>query len=146
MASGVRIGSSTNSSKWPPEFPGKDAFPANSCSVWKLATLPRLLVQPNPPGRIRLNRHPKTCDLRIAWLIENMPLHGTAVGVVQYQPEMIEADDPAERFANAGEQGSEIGAPGDRSRKRQNRLVDLVCGCCHSPDDNRFRLVHMTSD
>ena len=40
----------------------------------------RLLVQPNPPGRIRLNRHPKTCDHRIAWLIENMPLHGAAVG------------------------------------------------------------------
>jgi hypothetical protein len=38
---GVRIGSSTNSSKWPPEFPRKDAFPANSCSVPKLATLPR---------------------------------------------------------------------------------------------------------
>jgi hypothetical protein len=126
MASGVRIGSSTNSSKWPPEFPGKDAFPANSCSVWKLATLPRLLVQPNPPGRIRLNRHPKTCDLRIAWLIENMPLHDTRVGVVQYQPE--------------------IGAPGDRSRKRQNRLVDLACGCRHGANHNRFRLVHTAPD
>ena len=78
----------------------------------------RPLVQPNPAGRIRLNRHPKACDHRIAWLIENMPVHDTAVGVVEYQPEMIEADDSAERFANAGEQGFEIGAPGDRSRKR----------------------------
>jgi hypothetical protein len=42
-----------------------------------------------------------------------MPLHIAAVGVVQYQPEMIEADDPAERFANAGKQGFEVGAPGD---------------------------------
>jgi hypothetical protein len=46
-----------------------------------------------------------------------MALHGTAVRVVQYQSEMVEANDPAERLANAGEQGFEIGAPGDRSRK-----------------------------
>ena len=53
----------------------------------------RLLVHPDPPGRILVNRHQKTCDHRIAWLIENMPLHGAVV--VQYQPEMIEADDPS---------------------------------------------------
>src|SRR4029077_11636260 len=35
-----------------------------------------LLVHPDPPGGIRLNRHPKACDHRITWLIENMPLHG----------------------------------------------------------------------
>ena len=40
MASGVRISSSTNSSKWPPKVPGNDVFSANSCSVPKLATLP----------------------------------------------------------------------------------------------------------
>jgi transposase-like protein len=40
LASSVRIGSSTNSSKWPPDLPGNDAFSANSCSAPKLATLP----------------------------------------------------------------------------------------------------------
>jgi hypothetical protein len=40
VVSGVRIGSSTNSSKWPREVPRNDVFPANSCSVPKLATLP----------------------------------------------------------------------------------------------------------
>ena len=41
MASGVRIGSSTNSSKWLPKVPGNDALSLNPCSNPKLATLPR---------------------------------------------------------------------------------------------------------
>src|ERR1700682_1243999 len=40
MTSSVRIGSSTNSSTWPPKVPGNDVFSSNSCSVPKLATLP----------------------------------------------------------------------------------------------------------
>src|SRR5580704_2137666 len=39
MTFSVRIGSSTNSSKWQPNVPGNDVFPSNSCSVPKLATL-----------------------------------------------------------------------------------------------------------
>jgi hypothetical protein len=46
-----------------------------------------------------------------------MSLHGAALGVVQYQAEMIEADDPAERFANAREQGFEVVAPGEIERE-----------------------------
>jgi hypothetical protein len=41
VAFGVRISSSTNSSKWPPKIPRNDVFSANSCSVPKLATLPQ---------------------------------------------------------------------------------------------------------
>jgi uncharacterized protein (TIGR03437 family) len=40
MTFGVRISSSTNSSKWPPKIPRNDVFSVNSCSVPKLATLP----------------------------------------------------------------------------------------------------------
>ena len=40
MTSSARIGSSTNSSKWPPKVPGNDVFSSNSCSFPKLATLP----------------------------------------------------------------------------------------------------------
>src|ERR1700733_763321 len=74
-----------------------------------------------------------------------MSLHGTCLGGVQYQAEMIEADDPTQGFANAGEQGFEVRASGDRSRKRQNRLVDLACRCSHRANHNRFRRVHMAS-
>src|SRR5437764_32079 len=42
MTSSVRIGSSTNSSMWPPKAAGNDVFSSNSCSVPKLATLPPL--------------------------------------------------------------------------------------------------------
>jgi hypothetical protein len=33
VVSGVRISSSTNSSKWPPKVPRNDVFSTNSCSV-----------------------------------------------------------------------------------------------------------------
>ena len=62
----------------------------------------------------------------IAGLIQNMPLHGVAVGIVQNQPDMIEADNSAKRFGYAREQTSQVRAAGDRTRERDHSLIKCV--------------------
>src|SRR5271165_1270403 len=74
-----------------------------------------LLVQPYPTRGILVDRQPKARDDGIAGLIQNVPLHGVAVGIVQNHPKMIEDDDAAKRLGYAREQTSQVRAAGDRT-------------------------------
>ena len=94
-----------------------------------------LLVQPYPTGRILVDRQPKARDDGIAGLIQNVPLHGVAVGIVQNQPDMIKADDSAKRFGYAREQTSQVSAAGDRTRERHHSLIKcLFAGAVRAAD------------
>jgi hypothetical protein len=65
-----------------------------------------MLVLPYPTGGILVDGQSKACDDGIAGLIQNMPLHGVAFGIVKNQPDMIKADNRAKRFGYAREQTS----------------------------------------
>ena len=84
----------------------------------------RLLVDPYPTGRILVDRQPKARDDGIAGLIQNVPLHGVYVGIVQNQPEVIKPDNAAKGFGHAREEAPQISAAGDGTRERDHRLIE----------------------
>ena len=84
------------------------------------------LVQPYPTGWILVDRQPKARDYGIAGLIQDMPLHGVAVGIMQNERDMIEADNLAKRFGCARQQTSQVRATGDRTRQRHNSPIECV--------------------
>jgi hypothetical protein len=72
-----------------------------------------LLVQPYPTGRILVDRQSQVRDNGIAGLIQNVPLHGVFLGIMQNHRHMIENEDLAKRFGDAREQTSQVSAAGD---------------------------------
>ena len=54
-----------------------------------------------------------------------MPLHEVSVRIVQNQAEMVELDNRAKRLGDARQQCIEVRSTSNRSRKRQDRLIDF---------------------
>ena len=50
----------------------------------------------------------------------------SAIGIVQDETDMIEADHSAKRFGYARKQGVKVSSARNRSRKRQNSLIDIA--------------------
>ena len=98
----------------------------------------RPLVQPYPTGWILVDRQPKAGDDGIAGLIQDVPLHGVAGGIVQNERDMIETDNLTERFGGARQETSEICATGDGTRKLHDGLIECIAAgavLTADPDD-----------
>ena len=66
-----------------------------------------------------------------------MTLHRVVLGIVQSQANVVEADDSPNPTPHTREQAFQVTAAGDRTRERDNRLIDLRL-CLHSRDHHFF--------